>query len=289
MKEKMRIKKSGQVVLWVATAIFSVYAFTLIYPYFWLLINTLKNNGEYLNNSFAFPVVWRFENYVKAFSTLKVTGSDTQLLGMFFNSLVFSLAGSIIGILLSSLSAYIVAKYKFVGRELIYSVAIFTMIVPIVGSLPAQYKLVSALNLKNNLLGITILYGGPFGYNFLMLYGAFKSLSWEYAESAMIDGCNKFRIYAQIMMPLVAPLLTSLFVIQFIGVWNDYTTPMLYLKKMPTLSYGLYMFEQNMRYRGANYPIYFAAVIMALLPILAIFIAFQKILMENTVAGGLKG
>ena len=90
-------------------------------------------------------------------------------------------------------------------------------------------------------------------------------------------------------MPLVAPLIMSLFVIQFIGVWNDYQTPMLYLKKQPTLSYGLYMFEQNMQYRGANWPIYFAAVIMALLPIIAIFIAFQNVLMENTVAGGLKG
>lgn len=91
MRDKMQINKSGRIVLWSVTILFSIYAFTLIYPYFWLLINTFKNNGEYLDNSFAFPTVWRFENYVKAFSTLKVTGSDTQLLGMFFNSVIFSL------------------------------------------------------------------------------------------------------------------------------------------------------------------------------------------------------
>lgn len=290
MGRKKVAKTKVSAVLWVATAIFSVYAFTLVYPYVWMFINTFKNNGEYLDNSFSLPPeTWRIDNYVKAFTTLKVTGSKTMLPGMFLNSLIFSLAGSIIGIVLSSLCAYVVAKYKFMGRELIYSIAIFTMIIPIVGSLPAQYQLISKLNLKNNLLGIAIIYGSPIGYNFLMLYGAFKSISWEYAESAMIDGCSKFRIYLQIMMPLVAPLIMSLFVIQFIGVWNDYQTPMLYLKKQPTLSYGLYMFEQNMQYRGANWPIYFAAVIMALLPIIAIFIAFQNVLMENTVAGGLKG
>ena len=81
----------------------------------------------------------------------------------------------------------------------------------------------------------------------------------------------------------------AIFIIQFIGIWNDYMTPMLYLRKQPTLSYGIYMFEQMMQYQGANYPIYFAGVIMSLIPIIILFITFQKTLMENTVAGGLKG
>ena len=88
---------------------------------------------------------------------------------------------------------------------------------------------------------------------------------------------------------MVRPTLRALFIIQFIGVWNDYMTPMLYLKKMPTLSYGIYMYEQSMQYRGANYPIYFAGVIMSLIPVILLFIIFNRTLLENTVAGGIKG
>lgn len=285
----MKNTKFERVIFIIVSILFFIYSFTLIYPYVWLLINTFKNNGEYLDNSFGFPTVWRFSNYIKAFEQLKVTGSNTTLIGMFLNSVLLSTLGSLFGIILSSLAAYVVAKYQFRGRKLIYTVAIFSMIIPIVGSLPAQYKLVSSLGFKNNLFGIALLYAAPFGFNFIMLYGAFKSVSWDYAEAAMIDGCSKFRIFTRIMLPMVSPVIKAIFIIQFIGIWNDYMTPLLYLKKTPTLSYGLYAFEQNMIYRGANYPIYFAAVIMSLIPILILFIVFQKTLLENTTAGGLKG
>ena len=103
------------------------------------------------------------------------------------------------------------------------------------------------------------------------------------------DRHRRFRIFTNIMIPLISPVIKSLFVIQFINLWNDYGTAMLYLPKAPTLSYGLYMFEQQMQYKGANYPVYFAGCGLALIPILILFVSFQNVLMENMTAGGLKG
>ncbi len=284
-----KTKRKTPTVFWIVTIIFSIYAFTLVYPFVWMFLNSFKNNGEYLDDSFALPTVWRFENYFKAFTQLKVTGSKTQLGGMFVNSFILALSGTFLNMLLSAITAYIIAKYKFRGRNLIYDVAIFVMTIPIVGSLGAQYKLVSALNLKNNVIGISVLFASPLGSDFLMLYAAFKSTSWEYAESAMMDGCSKIRIFFQIMLPLVFPLIMALSTTCFIGIWNNYSTPMLYLKKAPTVSYGLQAFETTMQYRGANYPVYFAAVMWALIPVVTIFCLLQRKFMGNMVIGGLKG
>lgn len=289
-RKPRRIRKIKSTYLWIATVFFALYGFTLIYPFIWMLINSFKNNGQYLDNSFGFPPsTWRFDNYVTAFTQFKVQGSSATFIQMILNSVLFSFLGAVISLVFSSMTAYVCAKFKFKFLKVIFTIGIITMILPIVGSLPAQYKLVSSLGLKNNILGIALLYGSPFGFNFIVLYGAFKSISWEYAEAAQMDGCGNFRIYLQIMMPMIAPILKSLFIIQFIGVWNDYMTPLLYLKKTPTISYGIYMYEQTMQYTGANYPIYFAGIIMALVPIIVLFSVFQKTLMENTVAGGLKG
>ncbi len=90
------------------------------------------------------------------------------------------------------------------------------------------------------------------------------------------------------MLPLAAPVIVSLSVIYAIGIWNDYTTPSIYMKSMPTLAYGLFVIRNTLQARGA-YTQTFAAMMIALVPILAVFIAFSNTIMENTVAGGLKG
>lgn len=280
-----------RVVLAVVFIIFTIYAVTLIYPLIWAFINSLKTNREYFNNPFSLPAEWLFSNYITAFEEIAVRNSShavINLFGMFFNSIWFTLGTSLLGVAVSTMTAYVVSKYDFKMKNFIYGLAVFIMIIPIVGNLPAQYKLYSQLGFRNSPL-LLIAYAGGFGFNFIILYGYFKNVSWSYAEAAFVDGASNLRVFLSIMIPQAIPAITSLFIISAIGSWNDYMTPLLYLPDYPTLSSGLFRFKEIMNTSGSNFPVYFAGILLSVIPIMVLFAFFSETIMANTVAGGLKG
>ena len=124
--------------------------------------------------------------------------------------------------------------------------------------------------------------------NYLIYYATFESLSWSYAEAALIDGANEFQVFFKAMLPQVKPIMVTLILMGFIAKWNDYMSPMLYLPEMPTLSLGLFRYRTIVE-RSGNYPILFAGLMLCMLPILIIFAIFQDAMMENMSIGGLKG
>ena len=132
------------------------------------------------------------------------------------------------------------------------------------------------------------MYSGGFGFSFIMLYGYFQNLSWSYAEAAFIDGCSDFRVFLQIMLPQAMPVLCALGIVQAINLWNDYFTPYMYMPQYPTLAVGLDGIVREMTARS-NWPLLFATMLITIVPILAVFIAFQRTIMENMTTGGLKG
>ena len=190
---------------------------------------------------------------------------------------------------LSAISAYCVSKYKFPGRKLIYGAAIFTMIVPIVGTLPAQVKMIETFGMMDSLIGVLFLYSGCFGFNFIMLYGAFETISWSYAEAAQMDGANRFQILFRIMLPIARGPIIAVCILQAIVYWNDYSTPFLFMNSVKTLAVGLQSLQNEMINREQDYPMVFSAVMVAVIPVVILFACFQKTIIKNTVAGGLKG
>lgn len=287
MKKKIIEKRTGvqRAVFVVVFIFFSIYAVTLIFPFVWAFFSSLKTDDEYWERVFALPRDWLFSNYVLAFREFQI--GDTGMIGLIGNSLWLTFAGTFVAILTSSATAYIVAKYKFWGTKIIYGVAIFTMIIPIVGNLPSMYRLVTDLRL-NNPIGILALYAGGFGFNFIILYGFYRSVSWTYAEAGFIDGASHSTVYWRIILPQAKPALVSIAILSCIGIWNDYYTPLLYLKDNPTLALGIYQFDIMQQFRS-NMPLYYCATLLSVLPILTLFCFFQETIMENTVAGGLKG
>ncbi len=283
--EKRMRSRSEKIVLAVVFVVFMIYAVSLFVPFLWAFISSLKTDDEYFEKVFAWPKQWLFGNYIKAFREFEVNG--TTFLGMFGNSLWLTVAGTFISIMVTSMTAYTIAKYDFKGNKFIYRLAIFIMVIPIVGNLPAQYKLITTLNI-NNPIGILLLYTGGFGMNFIILHGTYRSISWNYAEAAFIDGASDWTVYWRIMLPQAMPSLIALSILSCIGIWNDYMTPFLYLKKTPTLALGIYQFDVMQQYRS-NVPIYYCGVLMSMLPILILFCCMQKTIMTNTVAGALKG
>ena len=277
--------RTEKIVLAFVFVLFMLYTVSLLVPFFWAFISSLKTYDEYFEKVFAWPKEWLFSNYIRAFSEFEVRG--VTFMGMFGNSLWLTVMGTFISIMVTSMTAYTIAKYNFFANRFIYRLAIFIMVIPIVGNLPAQYKLVTDLGI-NNPVGILLMYTGGFGMNFIILHGAYRSISWNYAEAAFIDGASDWTVYWRIMLPQAMPSLIALAILGAIGTWNDYMTPFLYLKSTPTLALGIYQFDVMQQYRS-NIPIYYCGVLMSMLPILILFCCMQKTIMTNTVAGALKG
>lgn len=187
--------------------------------------------------------------------------------------------------------AYVIAKYKFPGRNLIYNLGIIIMIVPIVGNLPsAMVVRTKIIPTYDNML-LTILTGPCTcfsGLYFMLLYGAFKEMPWDYAEQVFVDGGNHFTAFIRMYFPMILPTSMVMFILIFLGAWNDYSTFMLWLPSSPNLAYGLYMLKANSKV-SLSTPALMAGFTLIVIPTVAIYIASQKLILSKFTVGGLKG
>ena len=277
--------------------IFALYALSLLYPLFYLFTTSFKTGYAYetdiMNgNSFAFPKIGEldFANYVETLSKMYVTntmGRNVYLYEMFFNSAWYTLLSAGGGVLISSFTAYAIAKYRFVGRQLLYGIIIFTMTIPIMGSTGSTLKLLTDLGIYNSPLFMITAFGG-FGFNFMILYAFFKSLPWSYAEAVFIDGGGHFTAFFKIMLPQAKSSVVTLFIMAAISAWNDYTTPLLYMPDFPTIASGLYEVKEIAMDTG-DYPVYYAGLILSIAPVIVLFAFCSDTIMKNFMMGGLKG
>lgn len=279
-----------QIVLYV---IVTLYCLSMLYVLFFGVINSLKNKTDYMwGNPFGFPSKeygWQFANYVKVFKEFNVKtvgGRQVNLIQMFFNSLLYAGCMSLFCIATQVITAYAVAKYDFKLKTPIYVTAIIVMLLPIIGSLASEVEIADAFGLRNSLLGVCLMKCKYPGIYFLVFYATFKSLPWTYAEAAQIDGAGHFRTFIQIMLPLVRSTIFAVFILLFIEHWNDYYTPMIFLPERPTMSYGLFRFQTDVK---ASTPIKLTACFLACIPILIVFAAFKDKIMSNVTMGGIKG
>ena len=279
-----------KVVFSIVFLLFVFYALILVLPMIWLFINSFKGGLEYLDNiseakPFAWPEKFLFNNYGKAFSMFNY--GDTTFFGMLGNSLWYVAVVTFEGVFFSACTGYVMAKYRFVGRDVIFSIAIISMTIPIVGSLGASFRLAYDLNIYNTPLQPILSCAGGFGFNFLILHAFFKSMPWSYSEAVFIDGGNHFTAFFKVMLPMaVAPMLT-LAIISAIGAWNDYSSVILFLPDYPTISAGLYFVKDDLIKQSS--PVYFAQLILSMVPIITVFAIFSDKIMTNLSVGGLKG
>lgn len=254
----------------------------------WFVMNTFKTTDQYKNfdigGSLAFPNPFTFENYGKSFVQLESFGYGVPL--MVFNSLWRTIGTILVQQLCANAVAYCLAKYKFFGRNAIYWTVIVTMMLPVYGTMPAQLRLYKALQMYDSPMVLL----GAIGISGIMIpYSCYKNLSWTYAEAAFIEGAGHFRVFWRIMLPQMVPVITALSVTAFIGGWNDYMSTIVYMPSYPTLATGIYYYQEIVGRRNGDYPVLFAAVIMSVIPVLALFLLFQKTFLSLDISGGLKG
>ena len=297
MKRAKLMSKSipERVVTYTIWALLFLYSLTILALYIWVFINSFRIRMDFNAEPFGFPKSFTFNNYIDAISNFKVQiFRDGKLVSVYLeelllNSFLYILGCALAATIAPAIVAYATSRFNFRFNVVLDGIVIVTMILPIVGALPSSLRIMEGLNLRNNFLGVWLMLASGFGFNFLIIYSTFNSLSWSSGEAALIDGASDFKVYWKIMMPLIYPTLSGLFVLAFVSNWNDYMTPLVYLAQKPTMAYGVFQFQFLASSLGYTTPHVLAGFIISMIPILILFFIFQDKIMNNVTAGGLKG
>lgn len=283
-----------KVIIGIVFVLFLLYAISLIYPFIYVLNMSFKTasdvtgiynpiTGETIPpNYFGFPSSLYWGNFAKAFSSFTVNGRPTNVWQMYFNSISLSVCETLVGMAMTCCAAYVLAKYKFLGNKLIYTVVLIASFIPTVASLPATFELMQDTKLMGTFIGMIILNASAFGGSFLYIHSYFKVVPWSFAESAMMDGASDMRIFTQIMLPLAKNGIVTFTILRFLGCWNEYWLHSLFYGDHPTIAVGIASIEKQ------EIQFVCAVMVLAIVPTLIFYAIFQKKLLKNTIDGGLK-
>ena len=275
-----------------------LYVLIMLVMFAWVIITASKMyDGDYSSaipdlypdNIVGFPKSFELFNNI---SRINKGFTDGTLLGMAWNTILYSVGCSLSKVVVTCVVAYLCARYDNWFSKLVYNVVVITMIIPIVGSQAAEIQMAKDLQLYDHIWGMWLMRCNFLGLYYLVFYSVFKSMPAGYYEAAKIDGANDMQIMCRIAMPLVKYTFLSIFLIIFVEYWNDYLIPNLYLPNHKTLSLALYQQSQGQELKDQellNVPYVMATVLLITVPVIIFFSIFSKRLMGNLSVGGLKG
>ena len=293
----MKIKKKISPISVVVFIVLMVYGLALLYMVFWALMTSLKDVDEYLfGNSLALPSKLVWGNYAKVYEKFYVRVMvdkeplDFNLLSMFGNSVFYAGISALIGAFVPFLVAYITAKYNYWWCKVLNSMVIILLALPIIGGTPSVISMLDRLKLYDTFFGLYILKFNFLNVYYLIYYASWLGIPNDYREAASIDGASEMRIMLSVMFPMMVKMFTTVLLIMFVDLWNDYQTPLVYAPSIPVLARGVYSVARDTSGGGeiANTPMRMATTMMVLVPVMLVFVAFNKQLMGSISMGGLK-
>ena len=249
-------------------ALMTAYLLMMLLPFVWLAVSSLKTNLEMFTRPFALPQVPQWANFTQAWQT----GVAQYLL----NSLFVTLTSVGLILLVSGLAAYALARQRFAGRSAIYLLLITGYAVPIHTVLVPLYEMLRSANALNSyagLIGPYVAFGIPFSV--LLLYAFFLDFPAELEEAARLDGCNEFQLLLRVVAPLSLPGLSSVAIFQGVFVWNEFLLALIIINDdaRKTLPLGLVSLQGQY---STNWPVLLAAVSMATVPLLLLYLVMQR-------------
>ncbi len=269
---------------------------TVIFALYWMFSTSLKSQINFGMDNIGLPNPFRFDNYVKAFSYLSVQIKEdggyreVNLLGLLYNSLLFSVSHVVVSIMTHAVAGYVLAKFqKFRFVRLIQSIIVIIMVVPVVTSLSASLDWNKTIGAYDNFPMIVYSCIAIFDSSTLIFIGAYDGVSNSYIEAAKIDGASNFRIMMTIGLPLIRNVIVVLGVTSFVGFWNNYMTPYLYMPSTPTMAVALLNFSQSYYTTTSSEPMQMAAAAMVCIPCIVLFFIFRDKMIGNLTMGGIKG
>jgi multiple sugar transport system permease protein len=261
-----------------------VLGFIMLYPVLWMIACSFKSSSEIFGSASLIPQKFLLENYVRGW---KYIGRTT--FGTFFkNSFVYAILATIGTVFSSAVVAFGFARIRFRGRNAWYACMFITLILPYQVIMIPQFIIFQKLGWVNTFLPLVVpmFLGQPF-FIFLMVQ-FIRGIPIELDESALIDGCKAFGIFRRIIFPLITPALITTTIFSFYWRWDDFLGPLLYLNKtnLYTVSLALRLYSDPMT--STDWGAIFAMGALSLLPILLVFVLFQRYLMEGISTTGLK-
>lgn len=252
----------------------------VLIPLVVLLLNSFKTSAEADKMTLSLPTEWMFENY-------SIVVEQGKLISSFFNGLLYAAGSVVIIVAVVSLAAFVISRnMKGINRFLYYFI-ISGIAMPI--NNVSLMKVMQALHLINTRGGIILLYAAiNIPLSLFLVYGFIDTIPREIDEAAVIDGCTPWQLFTQVIAPLLKPIVSTLFVLDFMAIWNDFTMPLYYLnnsQKWPmTLAvYNFFGAFQN------SWNLVAADIMLTLLPVLIVFVLGQKYIVGGVSAGAVKG
>lgn len=256
-----------------------------LFPLAWAIVCSVKPEAEIL----SYPPKWIPETFT--LSNYTTVLEKYTYLAWAQNSLITAVAGTLMILAFSSLAAYALGRFEFKGKKVIYGIIIAMLLIPIQAYMIPLYLMCAKLGLLNNYAAIIF----PSAANvtsIFILTSFFKGLPKELEEAARIDGCGEFRIFAQIMLPLSKPALSTVTILTFIANWNSFLWPMIAMRddNLKTLPVGIAQFMGSVNSNAQfQYGTALAGCCMAVIPTMIVFLVLQRYFVEGIASSGIKG
>ena len=264
-----------------------IWALMVLAPLAWVILASFKTNTEiFLHSPFSLPGTVAFDSYVTAWSEAHV--------GRYFLNSVFVVAVSTAGTMLfGSMAAYVLARYSFVGNRFIYYLFVSGLAFPVFLALVPLFLILQNLGLLNTYTGLILVYIAyslPFTVFFMTAF--FKTLPNEIAEAAVVDGASHTRLFFQVMVPMARSGLVSITIFNIVGQWNQYLLPVAIMQgqgadRKWVLTQGIANISVSAGYQ-ANWAALFAALTLAILPMIVVYAVFQRQIQSGLTSGALK-
>lgn len=262
--------------------VMTIFALTVLLPLIWLLFSSLKTQADLTMNTWGPPKQWMFSNYLKAWKGSKI---DTYML----NSIFVTILSIVITVITTTPIAFVLARFRFKGKKVLYLVAIAGMMIPIHSAIIPLYMMVQGWDQFNNLKILSLIYAAfRIPISIFIMEGFMSSLPRELEECAFIDGCSVWKLFMKITVPLSKDGIITISVLTVLASWNELLVSMLLLSKptKKTLPIGLMGFITEF---NSEYTQLAAGIMIAIIPSILFYIFAQEKIEKGMIAGAVKG
>ena len=261
--------------------------FIMVYPLLWLLMSSFKSNDTMFHNTYSLiPETWDVvQNYLSGLAGV----AGYSFMHFFKNSVIVTLVSVVTSIFSSLLAAYALARVKFRGSGFWFGCVIMTMMIPSQVMVVPQYIILRALHLNDTLAAMVLPWCFGYAFFIFLIVQYMRGVPKELDEAAQIDGCSKIGILFRILVPVVKPAIVSASIFAFYWIWQDFFQPLIFVgsPKNFTIPLALNMYTDPNSFN--NYGGLFAMSVVSLIPVIIVFIVFQKYLVEGIATDGIKG
>lgn len=270
--------------------VLSFWAVTTIYPFLWVIMNSFKVKGLIRSDSFSVPMgdSFTFDNYKTAFSRVDIFGA-------YKNSLVISVAVTVVVVLLAGFAAYGMARYRFRGRNALHSLIIASMMFPVFSTIIPVFRMMFGWHIVNtNSVALSQLsvilpqIAGNLSFAIVVLMGFIRGLPIDLEEAAYLEGYNIYQIFFKVIVPIAKPSFATVAIFTFLWSYNDLFTQMFFLRYKDAFTITRLLNEIT-SIAGVNYGLMAAAVVLVVVPVLVVYVFLQKNIIKGMTAGAIKG